>query len=165
MPHQIEHFHDGPEGLRRKLNEIVDVCNAVLQARGDDSIQVQVQPGAGMTITLNAGTPASGPARPRFLFPVHVTKDSGVFTPTLTATYTVKSVYDANLRDGANKTSTLKVPKRRWPGAAAFPSNTVESGSDGIAFYDKSGNLILYSVAQEWPMVTSCTEPTGGSSG
>lgn len=86
------------------------------------------------------------------MFPVHVTKDGGTFTPTMTATYTVKDINDNDLADGTHSTSTTKTPEDRWTdAAAAMPFHAITDGSPGTAYYATDGALHLFRVAGEFP--------------
>jgi hypothetical protein len=98
------------------------------------------------------------------MFPVHVTKDGGSFSPTCSATYTVKDISDQDLADGSSSTATKKVPEARWADAAALvPFHAVADKSGGWAYYDSGGNLKLKSVDQEWPVPVSCADVASGS--
>jgi hypothetical protein len=104
---------------------------------------------------------------------VHVTKDGGTLGSdagaTCTATYTVKSLTGADMRDGSSSTATHKSPL--WNRASWTYTATayIAPGSTDpcLAMYDKSTppNLILLYVTEK-PSVTNCTlYPNSSSSG
>ena len=52
MIDRIDYFQDGDPAVCRRLNQMVDVLNALLQVRGDDHIDIRLVPGSGMTVNF-----------------------------------------------------------------------------------------------------------------
>jgi hypothetical protein len=101
---------------------------------------------------------------------VHVTKDGGTLgsdSTTCTATYTVKSLTDHDMKDGSSSTATSKSPL--WNRASWTLANVRYSAPGAtdpcLAMYDKSNppNLILLYVTEK-PSVSNCALFSSSSS-
>jgi hypothetical protein len=155
MSGRMDYFHGGssPE-FTRKLNQLVDGYNALINIRGDKNIRARYQPGDAVTLSFlfsqiipytprvvqAVGSSAAG------FFPVTVSVSTTLDTggPTSTADFLYKvthKITHAVLAD--NQTSLLVRP----------PNVVITAGHNGIAIYDGSPspgssfadpNLLLY---------------------
>lgn len=126
----IERFQGGDEGLRRKLNQLVDAVNTLSDIKGDNQF-IGVTRSGGATVRLMIDAVLARIPKPSAtsLFLVKVTKDGGSNgnkTTAATWTYTVKNLA------GSTIGTTVALTRPRPYGTATYQA----ADSYGIAFYD-----------------------------